>query len=398
MAVAKEFKTRSGIFNVNLPSLPEESHQTVVAIDGGYSAVKAMGPHKGCIFPSYAKEIPDNARVVGELQPDSILLRDNITHKLWAVGELAEDMIDQKDLDETTDEFLYQRYRYQTELFRTIIAAGLGICMIKTNPKNEIYVQTGLPSTYAREDKNEMIQFLSGKYDFDLKVGNADYIHIALTLPKNHISVIEQPQGTLFSSVYDKDGNPIREKVGILSSSAIIYDIGFNTEDEFVIRNGVNANHKTYIDTGMKAVFQKTIDELNKAYGTNFKVFEFQKFLETGNARYFDRRTYSTKEVNFTDELLKNNRAICNKSIDRLMTEFDNLLNYKYLIVTGGTGESRFEQIKTMLQGLSGLSIVAGNENDKSLPFSFSNCRGYYMYRFQSQKRAWEKAQKNKKE
>lgn len=383
----KAYKTKSSIFDVSLPSLPEDAKKTVIAIDGGYSAVKALGPYKGCIFPSYAKEIPESAKVVGELKSDSILLRDNKTHKLWAVGDMASNMIDQKDLDETEDTFLYQRYRYQTELFRIIIAAGLGICMIGTDPTNEIIVQTGLPSTYAKEDRNELIDSLSGKYDFDLKIGNSDYIHIALDLPADHISVIEQPQGTLFSSVYDKSGQPVRDKVGILSSSAIIYDIGFNTEDLFVIRNGVNAAHKTYIDTGMKAVFQQTIDDLNKKHHTNFKVFEFQKFLEDGNARFFDRKTYSTTEVNFEDELRRNNEEINKKSIDRLMTEFDNLLNYKYLIVTGGTGESRFEEIKKMLSGLRGLSIIAGNENDPSMPFSFSNCRGYYMYQYQMQKR-----------
>lgn len=381
----KEFKTKSAIFDVELPRLREDSKKTVIAIDGGYSAVKALGPYKGCIFPSYAKEIPEQSRVVGELSPESILLRDNRTHKLWAVGELAEQMIDQKDLDETTDEFLYQRYRYQTELFHVIIAAGLGICMINTDTTNELYVQTGLPSTYAREDRNELVHFLSGSYDFDLKLGNSDWISIKTAITEDHVSVMEQPQGTLFSSVYDKSGKAIREKVGILSSSVIIYDIGFNTEDEFIIRNGVNSGHRTYIDTGMKAVFQATINEINRRCNTNFKVFEFQKFLESGYARYFDRKTYTTREVNFEETLKSYNKEICKKSIDRMMSEFDNLLNYKYLIVTGGTGESRFEQIKTMLHGLKGVNIVAGNENDTSLPFSFSNVRGYYMYQYQTQ-------------
>jgi plasmid segregation protein ParM len=379
------FKTQSGVFDVTFPSAGE--NKTVIAIDGGYSAVKAIGERKGCIFPSYAKEIPETSKIVGNLAHDAILLRDNITHKLWAVGSLAEEMIDRKDLDETTDEYLYQRYRYQTELFRTIISAGLGICLEGTDPENEVYVQTGLPSAYARADKDELLCSLSGEYNFDIKVGNSVYRHIELNVPKEHISVIEQPQGTLFSTVFDKDGEQINNRVKILSSSAIVYDIGFNTEDEFVIRNGVNSVHKTYLDTGMKTVFQKTIDNLNREYGTDFKVFEFQKFLEKGSVRYFDRKTHSTKEIPFEKELRKNNELICNKSVERLMTEFDDLLNYRYLIVTGGTGESRFAQIKDMLSGIHGLTVLAGNENDTSLPFSFSNCRGYYMYRYQMIKR-----------
>ena len=63
------------------------------------------------------------------------------------------------------------------------------------------------------------------------------------------------------------------------------------------------------------------------------------------------------------------------------MQDYDNLLKYKYLIITGGTGESRFEQIKEMLKGITTLTVLPGNINYPDLPFSYCNVMGYYSFR-----------------
>ena len=52
--------------------------------------------------------------------------------------------------------------------------------------------------------------------------------------------------------------------------------------------------------------------------------------------------------------------------------------DYRYLIVSGGTGEAWFEKVKEYLSGMKTLTILPGNAND-ALPFLYSNVRGYYM-------------------
>jgi len=189
---------------------------------------------------------------------------------------------------------------------------------------------------------------------------------------------MEQPQGTLCATAYE-NGEVSKMGFDILRSNSIILDIGFGTEDIFSIRKGYKNAHQTYSDTGMRAVFEATIKSLEGDY----KIFEFQKYLEDGVAPYLNMEDMFPKMEyqNFTNILEEKNRQLCEKSILRLMQEYGNLIDYKYLIVTGGTGESRFEQIKDMLKGLTNLKVLPGNINCNDLAFCYSNVIGYYMLR-----------------
>ena len=111
----------------------------------------------------------------------------------------------------------------------------------------------------------------------------------------------------------------------------------------------------------MRSVFDETLRELKKNYPIETKVFELQNYLESGALQVFDPDTFQVEPVDFSNILVKKNEELCDKSIRILMQDYDNLLDYKYLIVTGGTGECRFEQIKKMLSGIPNLTVLPGN-------------------------------------
>lgn len=376
------YKTKTIIMPTEMPRIVGNNQfkgTTIVAIDGGYSSVKGCSTLKSFCFPSYAKRISKDTQILGELEEASILLKDNKTQSFWAIGELAEKMMNKEDLDSTTDKYLFDRYRYQTDIYKIIMTAGLGIALIGTSANNDVYLQTGLPSAYEKDDSEELISILQGDYDFEIKVGNAEYIPIKVTLPSSNIHVMEQPKGTMYSCLYSHSGIPIIENKSITTKRTIIQDIGFGTEDIFNIRNNISCGSKTYSDTGMKAVFEEVLDNINREYHTSFKIFEFQKFLESGKLSYFDRKSFSAKDIEFEELLYQTNNKLCSKSINRLLQENGNLMDYDYLIVTGGTGESRYNQTKELLKGLSHLQVIPGNIGDKRFPIMFSNVRGYYM-------------------
>lgn len=384
--MTKDFKTLSAIVEREMPKIlgnNQYAGKTILGIDGGYSAVKIVSANKTAIYPSYAKILKEDLQIVGQLKDNDILLRDNITGNLWAIGSTAENMLDRKDLEETTDESLFTRYRYNSDLYKAIMSAGIAIGLLDTVSGNDIYITTGLPSSYLHEDGPELVRALAGDYDLSIKVGNADFRHLVFNIKPEHVTVIEQPQGTLTSCAFDKTGKLLPDGQNILTSNSIIWDMGFGTEDIFAIRGGVHLKPKTYSDTNMRAVFEETIKELSTINpAANYKIFEFQKFLEEGKATYFNRSKFASEYIEFEEILRRKNRELCNKSIERLMETYDNLMDFKYLIVTGGTGESRFEQIKERLGGLSHLKILRCNQNDTSLPFSFSNANGYYLYQY----------------
>ena len=380
MINTKAFKTRSEIIEKKLPRINGNNQykgKTIVALDIGYSGVKGASPNRVFTFPSYAKKTPKDLDVVGKVRPSDIQLRNDKTGECWLVGQAAETMMDQVDIESTTDASLYTRYRYDSEVFKVLAMTGMALGLWGTGSGNDIYLQTGLPATYKDRDEGKIVSALCGDYAVSIKVGSGDWVPFQFTLDENHIDVMEQPQGTLCATAYD---NGVVSQMGkdILRSNSIILDIGFGTEDIFSIRSGYKNAHQTYSDTGMRAVFEAVIKQLqadHKNYALETKIFELQRYMENGEVPYFDADEFQMHNLPFADILEEKNREICDKSIRRLMQDYGNLVGYNYLIVTGGTGESRFEQIKEMLSGLPTLQVM------QDLAFSYSNVMGYYMLR-----------------
>lgn len=384
----KAYKTKSEIIEQKMPRINGNNQyksKTVIALDGGYSAVKGISPNKVFTFPSYAKLAPAGLEIIGKARPDDLQLRYDDTGEVWVVGRTAENLMDQSDIASTTDASIYTRYRYDSPIFKAIMLTGLLLGLIGTKQADEIYLQTGLPATYKEKDEGKIKRALTGTYHLSLKVGNNDWASFRFDLPEDHIDVMEQPQGTLCAAIYTNNGIAAEGRKVLQSKGTIILDIGFGTEDIFSIRSGFKNNHQTYSDTGMKAVFESVINRIKEADKENevdIKVFELQSYLESGILSYFDQDTFATKDIEFGDTLRQANEALCEKSIRRLMQEYNNLSGYEYLIVTGGTGQSRFEQIQKMLGGIRSLKILPGNINTPDLSFSYSNVYGYYMHRY----------------
>lgn len=385
MINTKDFKTKSEILEKAMPRIlgnNQHKGKTIVALDIGYSAVKGVSPNKIFSYPSYAKIAPQALEIVGKVKSTDLQFRDNKTGKIWLVGENAETMLDQADIESTTDTEMYTRYRYDSDVYKVIASTGLALGLMGTGSGNDIYLQTGLPATYKDRDQEKLIDVLAGDYDISIKVGNNDWATFNFTLASDHIFVMEQPQGTLCATAYDSNGSISELGKQILNSNTIILDIGFGTEDTFSIRKGYKNVHDTKIDTAMKSVFDGVIKKLmEKEPDADYKIFAFQSYLENGEAPYFDVDNFKLNYINFTDILEDVNRELCEKSIKRLVAEHDKLKFYKFVIVTGGTGESRFEQIQQMLSGFKEIKVLPGNLNNPNLSFVYSNVIGYYMLR-----------------
>lgn len=280
MINTKDFKTKSEILEKSMPRIlgnNQHKGKTIVAIDGGYSAVKGVSPNKVFRYPSFAKKAPQALEVVGKVNATDLQYRDNTTGEIWLVGASAETMIEQVDIESTTDDSLYTRYRYDSPVYKVIMSTGLALGLLGTGSGNEIYLQTGLPATYKDRDQNKLINALSGDYDISIKVGNGDWATFKFALDEKHIFVMEQPQGTLCATAYDGNGNISQLGKNILSSNSIIFDVGFETEDIFSIRKGYKNSHETYTDTGMKSVFDGVIKELiEREPDADYKIFAFQ--------------------------------------------------------------------------------------------------------------------------
>ena len=86
-------------------------------------------------------------------------------------------------------------------------------------------------------------------------------------------------------------------------------------------------------------------------------------------------------------ELLKTSSdEIFIQAMEKAKNMTNSFRDFNFLIISGGTGEAWFPQIKEYLSGLKTLTVLPGNLQDATIPLLYSNARGYYFYRYVREK------------
>lgn len=354
-----------------------------MAIDIGYSAVKTFSPNSINCFPSYVKKVEYGTadHAVGQVSKFSISYRDDLKKEEYFVGMVAQA---DASLTDASASMLYNRERYLKPDFKILARVGFGLSMLTNNygspGDRPIYVQTGLPPAYLKEDTPLLCEALSGHHEFSIKVGNnPQWTHFNFDIPTDHITVIAQPLGTLFSISVDRQGGMIPEARKYLASSLLVFDPGFGTLDLFNIKSSYIKDTSTREDLGMKAVLERTAKILADEHQVIKTVHEIGNALENGFVTQLDKRTHSNKRINFAPYLELASKEICEEALNFVDETHDYLDGYDYLVVTGGTGAAWESFIRNRYKDMETLQIICGNQSDPDVLPVFSNVRGYYM-------------------
>jgi len=360
-----------------------------VAIDIGYSGTKVFSPNCIACFPSYAIPVTGNL-ITSVDDDDAIYYKDGKIGTLWKVGRVAQNFISPQDPD-TASMAIYGRQRYCNDMFLVLARTAMGIGATPNeygNPSGKkLVVETGLPNTYLKYDYPILREVLTGTHVFDLKIGKGEWHHYVLKLDADNLKVMPQPLGTLISISTDEDGNMPKEAEKFYTGSLLICDPGFGTMDCFSFKASEMNGQETFDSLGMKQVMAETSARLFKDYGVEMPVPAMQKALEDGYVTKFDYIRRRGENIKFDDILEECSDMVAQRAIDKLFEVYNSMLDFQYLVLTGGTGEAWFPIFEKELAGIPNLSLIRGNLNTKGLgangdelPFIFSNVRGYYLY------------------
>ncbi len=375
----KKYKTKTRIINrrnIKVDGTWE------IALDIGYSSVKLFSPNKIVSFPSYAKNVGTYIDWANGIPEDAIMYKENGSSDIWLIGEEAYNLLNDGDTSDS-ESSLFGRDRYYSPLFKTLCECSLGIALLSNNfgsySGEDLVIQTGLPQQYMN-DSSELINALSGKHSFSLKLGSENWIDYNFSIQSSSIFVMSQPKGSLLSVCLNSDGQMVKNARDILHSSVLVFDPGFGTLDLFELNNGCVTGGETIDSLGMKQVFKETLKLIKEKYGKELTIPALQKYLSEGRINTYNRRSLTSSNHDFAPLLEQASQKICLRAIS-MLSERD-LSSYRYLIVTGGTGAAWAETIKEKMKGLSTLNICFANTNDTSISIIFSNVRGYYMNRY----------------
>ena len=352
----------------------------LVAVDIGYSGVKCFTDRVHACFPSLARQV-DADSFIGEPNPDDILYRDE--RGTWAVGASALREISLHDTNDS-ERTLYARKRYDSEIFKIIFRVSMGLCLMgekefATGGGRPIFLQTGLPPAYMESDSQDLICALSGDHLFQIRYGRKQWKEFCFELRSDHINVMPQPMGSLYSASIGSDGKPLQEAKDYFRAGILGLDPGFLTVDTFELRNGGIKSFDSFDTFGMKTVYKRLSDKIKDRHGVYIPVHAIQKVLIDGYVQVFDKKNMQTSNVPVAELLAQSSREVCEEAIEKIKVTYNYLQDYKYLLVAGGTGEAWTEYITQHFSGMHNLEIIFGNQVEPALPQIFSNVRGYYF-------------------
>lgn len=385
MSQTEKYCAKTSYFRHNAATAPGIK---VCAIDIGYSGVKCFTDNCRASFPSMTIPMKE-LEFAGEANQTDILYRDE--KGIWAVGSTAVRGMSIRDTNES-EKTLYSRSRYDSELFKIIYRVGMGLCLleepsISSGGTKPIVLQTGLPPAYLKSDKRDIVRVLSGLHLFEIKVGNGDWKEICFELKPDQVKVMAQPLGSLYSAAFDNNCRLVPGAKQYFTSSLLVLDPGFGTCDTYAVKNRTIDSSESFDNLGMKAVYKLLSDRIYQLYGEDIPVHAIPKILLAGEVEVLDKGTVSTNRYPIQEALLECSEEICKRAIQKIQSTYDYLREYRYLLITGGTGEAWREKIQKHFAGMQGLTILRGNQNDAGLPQFFSNVRGYYLYQVGDQRK-----------
>lgn len=353
-----------------------------IGIDYGFSGVKGFSPNKVFCFPNCAIPLTEDMfNSMLDSSDSDIFIRDN--SGFWVVGEKASECMSAENAMNYEAE-MYERNRYFSPIFKALMKVGLGIALMSNDIRfykgETVVVQTGLPPKYRAQDSELMKEALAGSYDFEMKIGKGTFQKYIFTVLPNNIYIMDQPMGSLISSITDNSGNQKPEDVNVLKSNTIVFDPGFKTLDIYDIAAGMFMDSNTFDNLGMYEIFRRTVKDAARIYGATLTVPGMQTALKRGYITSFDRKLMKSKNIPFDDLIEKNTNYVCDEAIQKLLSIYNYLQNHNYMIITGGTGNVWWNRISEFFQGMESLKILSGNRYDTSLSNTYSNVRGYYMF------------------
>lgn len=372
---SKNIRTRQE-FNTQLTN--PKGKEYIIGLDIGYSGTKVFYETGYFVFPTYAKKLKSLPEIADS---NDILYQEAGSKDIYIVGYNAQNMIDDTDTNDSMAE-LYSRKRYKDKRFKIICNVALALATKNKNDNRDIYIQTGLPSSYVDGDKSALTDVLTKPASFKLRMGtDKNWKEYNISVKRENIDVIPQPAGSFYSILMKNDGKYVDNAREMMLDNIIIMDIGFGTFDFYGLKNRAISCKESSDEYGMKQLLQNVSKKILDDTKEDIRVPAMQKNLQSGQFDFINEDEMKADVRSINPYIEQANNEIFTEAMEKAKSVTNAFRGYRYLVVTGGTGQMWFEDIKKWLEGMKTLKVMGGNINDR-LPFMFSNVRGYYLYRY----------------
>jgi plasmid segregation protein ParM len=330
---------------------------SVAAIDIGFGFTKATTNGRDFLtFKSVlgqATDIHYREVLMDEGRPEEYLhiQLDDGTH---FVGDLAERQSSERS-------FTLDQNQFMSDFVKVLSLTALAHLVERNVPVNLV---TGLPISYYRRFKDEMVRLLQGRHEVSVFNQHGEKTDTVVSI--NQVRVIPQPYGSYFEAMLNDFGEITnarlaRSKVGVV-------DVGFRTADYTIadrIRFSSRGSRTT--DSGISRAFSVIAAKLQEMTGVNVELYRLYQAVHQGSIKI---RGQSLDIRPLADHVLKQLATTVATEVNR---QWADDWDIDTILITGGGGKVLSPYLKGQLHG----EVLATDPNKDA---RVNNVYGYWKF------------------
>ena len=369
------------------------SNQLLIAIDPGFDSMKVIANGRHFKFPFSAVET-DERKMSDYGGRNGFILYKDAHGATWRVGQYARTlMFEHKDTEEDKMRNFYTEERFisaeATVGLLSAIAKAIDVTGLYDRQTDlDIRLIVALPHGVRNKYASTIIGQLAGDHKYYMTFGNGEERPFRFTIKEGSVMTVSQTIAAILGETSDDDGNINEKKYFYLSNGpTLVIDGGYYTVGLVpVSRGGSVDDSRAESDTthAMKNVNLAISREIAQQR-PDIKHYTVEYLLSQGepSIRYMDKEQGKVVSIDLASIREKKMQSVCGSFLRYLDKKYDNLLDFRYILVTGGTGACFFKQMlehykATGLMDEEHMLLTSPAIAGKSLPIEFSIAAGAY--------------------
>lgn len=362
-----------------------------VAIDPGFDSMKIIANGVAYKFPFNVVETDERKLSDYAMREDFLLYKGKLG-TTYRVGQYAREFVFENKASMTDAmEGFYDEQRFISEEFSVGLDVSLALAIEKNGlyecqNELEVHLIVALPHAYRAKFASTVIGRAAGEHTFSLKTGSGKEKDYHFTIENRNVKTVSQTIAAILGETSDEYGNIDEDKAYYLTQGpTLVLDGGYYTFGIVAVsRGGSVDDDKTESDTNhaMKNVNMKIADAIQQVRpDVKHYVIEYLLSKDGGFIRYLKEGKAEQIDLNRLRKQVM--REVCADFIEYLNLKYNNLLDYRYVLVTGGTGACYYKQIlnyykQSGILDEQHLLLTSSTIGEKRYPIEYAIAVGAY--------------------
>ena len=356
-----------------------------IGIDPGYDSTKVCINGVLIKVPNNVVDITGHAEdflTLGEKKAPGFLSSSYVVGKQYLVGELARKSVREKENRErfmNKTDIMDSYDRFETIDFEVNLMTVIGYALVtyaKLTMENDwkpemkivydeaknmyripdlknfrIVVGVALPNDAVDAAWPSIERMITRDHNYEIETADGVW-SLGFSVPKGHCTRSSQVICALLGIASDDQGY-IGKDSGILKNlPTVVVDGGYKTVGLFMLTQAHKVSAaESNVDYAMGNVHKEVAKCLRDDYGRkNIEAYQIPSILEEDNGVViYKSEKGNTASVQIKDMILQKEKELCNGLIDYLNHKFEDLLDVKQIIITGGTGAAYYNHISAYM-------------------------------------------------